>query len=88
MCICFWLIYGSLGLKVSVVGSLVKPVAASLMMGAVVYPLKNFNIFTAVIGGFISYVVILFVLGVFDSDDWKIMKEAVSFPASQSGGGR
>ena len=88
VCICFWLIYGSLGLKVSVVGSLVKPVAASLMMGAVVYPLKNFNIFTAVIGGFISYVVILFVLGVFDSDDWKIMKEAVSFPASQSGGGR
>ena len=84
VCVCFWLISGSSGFRISIVESLAKPVIASIMMGAVVYCLRSLNILPVIIIGTFSYLICLIILGTFDSKDRMIMKEVIS-PVTSKG---
>lgn len=62
------------GYKVPVKDVVIKPLLASIVMGIVVYFL-DLDLFISVFVGIIVYVVMIFILRVFNTDDYNILKQ-------------
>ena len=62
------------GYKVPVKDVVIKPLLASIVMGIVVYFL-DLDLFVSVFVGIIVYVVMIFILRAFNTDDYNILKQ-------------
>ncbi len=55
----------------------IKPLAASLIMGAIIFYFKEYNLFLLISLAFVVYFIVLIALKTFTSDDVKIFKQIV-----------
>lgn len=64
------------GYKVPVISVIVKPLIASIVMGAVIYWL-NLDLFVSIVLGIIVYFGVIFAIKTFNEDDLNILKQAI-----------
>ncbi len=60
-------------------GNFIKPIAAGLIMGLVVYYFRAHNMWLLIVGGAVVYGIALLLLGFFHREDWELFAASINF---------